>query len=294
MDLLKREIEKKGALTRESRRLFHGRGHCFSGYEDILVDWFDPIILVTLYRPRSENWICDLASWLQHRYIAAAVIVQERFLPTSPSRVIVGTLPDEVCAVENSLKYRLRLTAAQNIGFFLDMAVGRNLIREMANGKKVLNLFSYTCSFSVAAIAAGARQVVNVDMNRGALKLGEYNHQLNCLDLRCASFLSFEIFRSFSRLARLAPFDMIICDPPDEQGSSFRPQRDWPRLARKLPQLLSSCGQLYLCLSSPHIRSAEIEELFKDLSLAGRYRSGDDFPESEPEKGLNILHYCSG
>jgi len=295
MDLLKREIEKKGLPGHESQRLFHGRGHCFYGYEDVLIDWFSPVVLVTLYRHRPEDWIEGLAAWIEQYLVAHAVVVQERYLPDSPSRIVTGVLPPNINAVEAGLNYRLRLNDAQNVGFFLDMAAGRELVSRGAKGKKILNLFSYSCSFSVAALAAGADQVVNVDMNRGVLSLGKLNHQLNHLDLRRVSFLSLEIFRSFSRLRKLAPFDMIICDPPDEQGSSFRPQRDWPKLARKLPELLFDDGELILCLSSPRMSTSYIDGLFKNISsplqLLSNYQSGDDFPESDPEKGLNILHY---
>ena len=295
MDLLKCEIIKKGLPGRESQRLFHGRGHCFSGYEDVLIDWFFPVVLVTLYRHRPEDWIEELAAWIEQYLGARAVVVQERYLPDSPSRILAGVLPPDVDAVEAGLNYRLRLNDAQNIGFFLDMAVGRELVRRDAAGKKVLNLFSYSCSFSVAALAGGADQVVNVDMNRGALTLGKLNHQLNHLDLRRVSFLSLEIFKSFSRLRKLAPFDMIVCDPPDNQGGSFRPQRDWPKLARKLPELLAAEGVLILCLSSPRISTTYIDGLFQNvdfpLQLLGNFQSGDDFPEAEPEKGLNILQY---
>ncbi len=295
MNLLKCEIEKKGLPGAESQRLFHGRGHCFPGYEDVLIDWFSPVVLVTLYRDRPEGWIEELATWIKQYLTAEAVVVQKRYLPHSPSSVIAGELPDNVNAIEAGLNYRLRLNDAQNIGFFLDMAVGRTFVRQNAEGKKILNLFSYSCSFSVAAIAGGADNVVNIDMNRGALALGRSNHQLNHLDLRRVSFLPLEIFRSFSRLRKLAPFDMIICDPPDEQGSSFRPQRDWPKLARKLPGLLSENGEILFCLSSPRISTDDIKGLFQKVDLplqwVDTYRSEDDFPEAEPEKGLNILHY---
>ena len=295
MDLLKNEIMEKGPPGHESRRLFHGRGHCFPEYEDILVDWFSPAVLVTLYRHRPEGWIEEFAAWLKDYLSAYAVVVQKRYLPHSPSCITAGELPDNVNAVETGLHYRLRLNDTQNIGFFLDMAVGRALVSRSAKGKKVLNLFSYSCSFSVAAIAAGADMVVNIDMSRGALALGRLNHQLNHLDLRRASFLPLEIFKSFSRLRKLAPFDMIICDPPDEQGSSFRPQRDWPKLSRKLPELLSEKGELFLCLSSPRMSTGYLEELFQGvkppLQLLDTHRSGRDFPEAEPEKGLNILQY---
>jgi len=222
MHVIKVEINKRIFLGNESRRLFHGRGHCFPGYEDLVIDWFKPVVLVILYRQRDEVWLSQLVALLQTELAdVEAIVLQERYLRNSPSRILSGKLPAEVNAVEAGLNYRLRLNSAQNIGFFTDMVQGRSLVGEIGKGKKILNLFSYTCSFSVVAISAGATQVVNLDMNRGALALGEQNHRLNDLDLRKVSFLPIELFRSFSRLRKLAPFDLIVCDPPTDQGIIF-------------------------------------------------------------------------
>ena len=296
MELIKSEINKRIYKHTGSHRLFHGRGHCFPGYEDLLVDWFSPAVLVTLYSNRDKGWLEQLINNICSQIIEAEVILlQERYLRNCPSRILFGELPEEVNAIEAGLKYRLRLLGSQNIGFFPDMIQGRNLVREIATGKRVLNLFSYSCSFSVAAIAAGADHVVNLDMNRGALELGRLNHQLNYLDLRKASFLPMELFRSFSKLKKLAPFDLIICDPPADQGRHFQPQRDWPRIIRKLPLLLNSGGEVLVCLSSPYLYPEYIQQLFSSLcpqaKLLKIVYSGDDFPEQYLDKGLNILHY---
>jgi len=296
MKLIKSEVNKRFYAQTDSRRLFHGRGHSFSGYEDLLIDWFEPVVLVTLYCQRDEGWLTQLVTVLRSQIMSAEVILlQERYLKKSPSRILFGELPEEVNAVEACLKYRLRLNGSQNIGFFPDMIQGRNLVRKIAAGKSVLNLFSYSCSFSVSAIAGGAKHVVNLDMNRGALELGRLNHQINNLDLRKVSFLSMELFRSFSKLNKLAPFDLIICDPPADQGNNFQPQRDWPRLIRKLPGLLNAGGEILICLSSPYLYPEYIQQLFSELcpqaELLNIIYSGDDFPELSLDKGLNILHY---
>ncbi|MEE4254734.1 MAG: class I SAM-dependent methyltransferase [Desulfuromusa sp.] len=296
MKLIQSEINKRYSADTESRRLFHGRGHCFPGYEDLLIDWFKPVVFVTLYCQRDEGWLERLVNVLRLEVVSAEVILlQERYLQNCPSRILFGELPDEVNAIEASLKYRLRLHGAQNIGFFPDMIQGRNLVRKIAAGKSVLNLFSYSCSFSVVAIAAGAKHVVNLDMNRGALELGRLNHRLNDLDLRQASFLHMELFRSFSKLNKLAPFDLIVCDPPADQGNNFQSQRDWSRIIRKLPVLLSSGGDVLICLSSPYLYPEYIQQLFSKLcpqaQLIEIVNSGEDFPELIVDKGLNILHY---
>ena len=137
----------------ESRRLFHGRGRCFAGYEDLVIDAFPPVVMVILYRPRPQAWLEELARLLEETLPdkPRGILLQERFLTNGPSRLLRGTLPENCEAREAGLSFRLRLGEAQNVGFFPDMAVGRSLVRERAAGKRVLNLFAYSCSFSVAS-----------------------------------------------------------------------------------------------------------------------------------------------
>jgi 23S rRNA (cytosine1962-C5)-methyltransferase len=296
MERLKSEVKRRFLVSSESVRLFHGRGHCFPGLEDVLIDWFEPVVLITLYKKRDRLWLSELVDFLRTVLKGLkGVILQERFLKFSPSRILFGELPEEVDAIENGLKYRLLMNKAQNVGYFPDMALVRSVVRDQAPGKNVLNLFAYSCSFSVAAIAGNARQVVNLDMNRNALALGKLNHQINHLDLRKASFLRLELFRSFSRLKKLAPFDLIICDPPAEQGRSFCAEKHWSKLVTKLPALIQPGGELMACLSSPHLSPNDLQELFSNYcpqaQLLRTIRAGENFPEISSDKGLNVLHY---
>ena len=291
------EISKRLPLSSESRRLFHGRGHCFPSYEDLQVDWFSPVVLVSLYAPRAESWLQQLVTELRKVITGLeTVVLQERYLPNGPVRVLAGTLPERVDAIESVLRYRLG--KAQNIGFFPDMAIGRDLVRQLAAGKKVLNLFAYSCSFSVAALNGGASQVVNLDMNRGALDLGRLNHQLNQPDLRKVSFLPVELFRSFSKLNKLGPFDLVICDPPAYQGKSFKAERDWPKLLRKLPGLLAEKAEVVACLNGPHLSPDFLTTLFTELlpemQLQNQMLPGEDFPEAEAHRGVWVFHYRKG
>ena len=180
MQTILEQINSRLSRDGGARRLFHGRGRCFPGYEDLVIDWYSPVVLVMLYRVREERWLRLLVGQLKAALPdLAAVVLQERHLPGAPSRLLFGSLPDEVDALEDGLRYRLRLMNAQNIGFFPDMKEGRGFVRHGAAGAKVLNLFAYSCSFSVAALAGGARSVVNVDMSRSALELGRLNHLIN-------------------------------------------------------------------------------------------------------------------
>lgn len=296
MDIIVQEIRCHLPVENESARLFHGRGHCFAGYEDLQIDWFRPVVLVSLYAPREEVWLQALVELLQKELPEfSAVMLQERFLADGSVRLLWGEPVAPVYAVEAGLHFRLRLGEAQNVGFFLDMAQGRELVRKLSAGKRVLNLFSYTCSFSVSALTGGAKQVVNLDMNQGALELGRINHQLNDLDLRQVSFLPFEFFRSVNRLKRLGPFDLIICDPPASQGKSFKAERDWPKLLRKVPELLAPGGSIVACLNGPHLPPEFLQRLFAEylptMTLLQKQHPGDEFRELDAARGTWIFHY---
>jgi 23S rRNA (cytosine1962-C5)-methyltransferase len=296
MQLIRDEIRRHLPQGGEARRLFHGRGHCFVGYEDLTIDSYGPVTLVILYRERPQAWLDGLAELLRAEVAGTfSVLLQERFLMQAPSRVLSGEIPAEVDAVTAGLRFRLRLQQGQNFGFFPDMAVGRELVRRRAAGKRVLNLFAYTCSFSVAALDAGAQQVVNLDMNKGALELGRLNHRLNGIDTRKVSFLPLELFRSFGKLVRLGPFDLVICDPPATQGTSFTAERHWPKLLRRLPELLAPGAEFLACRNGPGLPSGLIENLVSELlpaaQLLSRHLPGEDFPEAQPEQGVCLFHY---
>lgn len=297
MQIIHDEIIKHLPTCGETRRLFHGRGQCFAGYDDLVIDCFPPVIMLILYRQRPQAWLEELVQRLMATLPEQpqAILLQERFLCNGPSRLLMGTLPEQLNAHEAGLRYRLRLGGAQNIGFFPDMAVGRKLVRERSAGKRVLNLFSYSCSFSVAALAGGAAQVVNLDMNRGALELGKLNHRINDIDLRQASFLSLELFRSLGKLRKIGPFDLVICDPPASQGRSFSAEQHWPKLVRNLPGLVRKGGEVLACLNAPNLAPDYLDDLFAEqLSGAekiGHFTPGADFPEAHPERGVSLHLY---
>lgn len=297
MEAIRQEILRHLPNNGETRRLFHGRGRCFAGYDDLVIDYYPPVVMVVLYRQRSPVWLEELSQVLSAALSEQprAILLQERFLPSAPSRVLKGAMPETLDAREAGLSFRLRLGEAQNGGFFPDMAVGRKLVRERAEGKRVLNLFAYSCSFSVAALSGGAAQVVNLDMNRGALELGKLNHRLNGIDLRRVSFLPLEFFRSIGKLRKLGPFDLVICDPPASQGKSFTSERHWPKLIRSLPSLIGSGGEILACLNDPNLGPDYLDRLlvetFPSAENLGLHRPGEDFPDAHPDCSVSIHHY---
>src|SRR5450830_520546 len=172
---------------------------------------------------------------------AAELGVQQRLEGRAETRLMAGSVPEPHEVTEAGAQYRVHVLKGQNHGLFLDMAEGRRWVREHLlahphpNGlraPKVLNLFAYTCAFSVVALQAGARQVVNVDMSSGAIAIGQQNHRLNGLDTG-ASFLAHDIFTTWGKINRAGPYDLIIVDPPTHQKGSFVATKDYARLMRR-------------------------------------------------------------
>ncbi|QLF92768.1 class I SAM-dependent methyltransferase [Pseudomonas sp. ABC1] len=288
----------------EVRRLFHGRGRRWPGLEQITVDWLQGRVLVALFREPLPEQLAALERMLLeltrsqawHISGAHALLVQQRYRPDSTTRWLLGD-EEQGCQVrEDGLAFRLDLGRNQNIGLFLDMRYGRRWVREQAAGRRVLNLFAYTCGFSVAAIAGGAEQVVNLDMARAALARGRENHRLNDHDLSRVSFLGHELFRSWGKVNRLGPYDLIIIDPPSFQKGSFALGKDYQKILRRLPELLSEQGQVLACVNDPATATSFLIEGMAqeapELQFCQRLDNPPEFEDIDPEAGLKVLVFA--
>jgi 23S rRNA (cytosine1962-C5)-methyltransferase len=183
----------------------------------------------------------------------------------------------------------------QNHGLFLDMAEGRRWVRAhcAANpGLDVLNLFAYTCAFSVVALQAGARRVVNIDMAHGALGIGQHNHRLNGI-ADGASFLAHDLFSSWGKVNRLGPYGLVIADPPSYQKGSFVATKDYARLIRRLPDLLLPGGHALLCLNAPELPEAFLHEQLQaqapQLQVLQRLANPPEFADVSTDRALKVL-----
>ncbi|MBI9097437.1 MAG: class I SAM-dependent methyltransferase, partial [Spirochaetaceae bacterium] len=198
----------KGSLL-EIRRLLHGRGGTWEGCSFLNVDFFPPALLITLYEERNDLWKDTLSELLLKHDSISVVVFQDRSRVPWTNRVLGGVLPDPHIVEENHLKYSVSLKRGENPGIFPDMRDGRSYVREISKGKKVLNLFSYTCAFSVAAVEGGALSVLNMDMNSNSLSRGRENHQLNHHEKSKVNYLSHNILKSFGKIRKSGPFDLV-------------------------------------------------------------------------------------
>lgn len=285
-------------VPQETRRLFHGRGRCWPGLEQITVDWLQGVLLVALFREPPEGQLAELEHMLRRLATAPsspaqAVIIQHRYLPESPAHWLLGEPAQHRIIDEDGLRYQLDLGLKQNSGLFLDMRYGRRWVREQAAGKRVLNLFAYTCGFSVTAIAGGATQVVNLDMAKAALNRGRDNHRLNGHDLGQVAFLGHELFKSWGKVRKYGPYDLIIIDPPTFQKGSFALTQDYAKILRRLPELLTDAGTVLACVNDPAIGPEFLiqgmAEQAPALAFIERLENPPEFPDADPAGGLKAL-----
>ena len=254
------DLESLECVSQEKEmfRLFHGRSFRYPEFQHINIDWLAPVVLIILYKEESEARLTALSDFLlatmtEKGIVVNSIQVQFRCRDLAPTQVLYGESMTDYTANENGLAYKISLGKNQNYGIFLDMKNGRTWVREHSDSKQVLNLFSYTCAFSAAAVAGNATQVVNLDMSKAALAVGRDNHRLNGHDLAKVKYLGHDLFKSWGKVKRLGPYDIVIADPPSLQKGSVNIQRDYPKIMRRLPELLTSGGKALLCLNSPDL-----------------------------------------
>jgi 23S rRNA (cytosine1962-C5)-methyltransferase len=295
------------ALPTDAQRVFHGRGGLYPGCEHWVLDAFPPVMVLTSFQCVSEDELAAVGVALSTRWARIAPdqtlnwVYQCRAEGHLETRLMSGAVPEPHVVTENGARYRVHVLKGQNHGLFLDMAHGRAWVRRMVSHYgadqprlKVLNLFAYTCAFSVVAMQAGAKQVVNVDMSHGAMAIGQQNHALNGISTG-ATFLMHDIFKTWGKITRSGPYGLVIVDPPSYQKGSFIATKDYAKLMRRLPDLLAPGGYALLCLNAPELGLAflqdHMQELAPELKFVERVANPEVFADVSSERSLKVLAY---
>ena len=289
-------IEKNAQTAdKEFKRVFHGRGGLYEGWRHLTVDSINNIISLALYfQEESEaELLKSVENFVNESQKYSTFVVQRRYIKGAPSEVLVGNVAKDLFVIENGMKLKLNLLSNKNNYYFPDMKNGRAFVREVAKDKHVLNLFSYTCAFSVAAKFGGAKSVVNIDMSKGALKVGMANHSINKLDPKGVSFLPYNILKSFSSIKKKGPYDLIIIDPPSFQRGSFEATKDYEKIIKKLPQIASDNCILLACLNSPELDSHFLIDMIQKWApsfvFQQRIKNVPEFASLDEDKSLKNL-----
>lgn len=291
------------ALPQDATRIFHGRGGLHPGCEHWSLDAYPPVWVLTSFKEVPPEEVAVVQAALAQRLAqldpqaTLNAVFQTRLEGRAVTSLLCGEVSDPHIVSEQGTRYRVHVLRGQNHGLFLDMANGRQWVRAhvaKAPGMKVLNLFAYTCGFSVVALQAGARSVVNVDMSAGALAIGQHNHPLNGVR-GGASFMAHDIFSSWGKIKRHGPYDLVIVDPPSYQKGSFVATKDYARLIKRLPDLLDAGGHALLCLNAPELGldfvQSQVAALAPELRFVERVANPEVFADIDHDRALKVLVY---
>lgn len=312
-NVLEDAIEARGEWfndeTTTAFRLFNGEGDGLGG---VTIDWFDGFIQINWYtRAVYAERECFLTVLYHYLPQIKGIYETKRFkleVNEVPIEHTSGeTAPQPLIILENSVRYAIYLGQEWMTGLFLDQRDVRQFIKNQALDANLLNLFSYTGGFSVAASVGGATHTVSVDVaNRSLEKTKEQfllngieapskNHEIRVLDV-------FDYIQYAKR--HELQFDWVVCDPPSfarTKNYQFSAEKDYISLAKDLFSLTKIGG--FCVLSTNH--SGYIKEKFmEDMNEVARNHEGEfhlmqsfglpqDFPTSADEvsKYLKVLIY---
>jgi 23S rRNA (cytosine1962-C5)-methyltransferase len=305
LDSLRRAWERRAPLREDPRttafRLVHGGP---DGVPDVTVDVFEYVHVVSLYRdfsPVEEAELLDAAEaawaprslYLKRRPKEARHLANVAKDQLAPEQAARGESVESLVALENGLRFLIRPGQGLSVGLYLDMRDTRAWLAGEARGLTVLNLFSYTCGFGVAATAGGAKRVLNIDASRRVLDWGEENARLNGQPVDRYDYVAGDVFDWLGRLARKGEtFDFVVADPPSfatTRTSRFSAARDYASLAEAAARVVAPGGRLVACSNLATLAPRGFEAMVtQGLARAGRKSRGGlclgpslvDFPAS--------------
>lgn len=266
--LLDEAVRKRGSILSEGTnavRLVDGAGDGVSGFA--LEEYAGRWLAMT---PGGEI-SGEIKSWLK----ASGKSVYWKRLDQHQKDSPVHLYGDEVGGAfeirENGISYEVSFHSGYSQGIFLDQRANRAEVGERAvAGKKVLNLFSYTGGFSVAAALGGA-ETTTLDLSGVYLNWAKRNFACNELDASDHYFCKGDAFHWMRRFAKQGRrFDGIVIDPPtfsrDEKGKVFRVEKDFGELTRLASGILSDGGWMLCCTN---FRRIDLADFTKMISVRG-------------------------
>ncbi len=271
----------------------------------VLLDVYGETAVLELTTSGTEAWREELESAVRETFVPGRLLVRESGTARDrAARPLPGHGEDRVAFLENGLHYLADVGGGQKTGFFLDQRDNRSRLRALASGGTVLNLFSYSGAFSVAALAGGAARAVDVDSSAGALALARANREANGFSADEADFVEADVFDDLRRRVEARErWDAVVCDPPafaKKRADVDRAARGYKDINRLAMALVAPGGWLLTCSCSGLVDADLFQKIVFSASvdsrtgyaLVGRQGAGPDHPvaldcpEGEYLKGL--------
>ena len=304
---ISKRIPLKLTEISDAYRLVHAESDQLPG---LIVDRYGESLVLQFLTTGAEFWreaITDVLADLTgikdiYERSDADVRELEGLLPRTG--IIRGNPPDRLTISESGLRFSVNIAEGHKTGFYLDQRRNRLRVRELVEGRDVLDCFCYTGGFSVHALSGGAKSVLSVDASADALKLLQENIALNSLPAEKSTVLEgdvFQVLRRFRDEGR--SFDMVILDPPKfaptaaQAEKAARGYKDINLLAFKLLRAggilvtFSCSGGVDAALFQKIVAGAALDagveaSIIEHLTQDGDHPVSLTFPEGAYLKGL--------
>jgi 23S rRNA (cytosine1962-C5)-methyltransferase len=252
----------------------------------VLLDVFGDTAVMDLTTEGTVRWRDELEQVAWKVFAPARLVVRETGIerdggakrtPSPPSPLPGGEGSSRVPFLENGLHFIADVGAGQKTGFYLDQRENRSRLRAIARGKTVLDLFSYSGAFSVAALAGGATRAVAVDSSEAALSLARDHRRANGFPVADEDFVRADVFEDVRRrVAAGESWDVVVCDPPafaKKRGDVRRAARGYQDVNRLAMSLVAPGGWLLTCSCSGLVDA----DLFQKIVFSASLESGRTF-----------------
>ncbi|MEG0731157.1 MAG: class I SAM-dependent rRNA methyltransferase [Vagococcus sp.] len=258
-------------------RILNGEGDGFGG---ITIDWYNNYLVVSWYNQTIYDHKNELISIITNILpdldgIYEKVRFRSDTLPES--QFIIGKQAEEPLIVkENGVNYATYLNEGLMTGIFLDQKEVRDcLIDGLASGKTLLNTFSYTGAFSIAAVAGGALHTTSVDLAKRSIEKTEEQFQVNGIDPETQTILVMDVFNYFKYAERKGlSFDVVVLDPPSfarNKKKTFSVAKDYGKLTTEAVNLINNDGTLIASTNAANVSFKKFEKMVeKGILDSGR------------------------
>lgn len=205
---------------------------------------------------------------------------------------LIGENSDDF-VLENDSKFLVDWEGGQKTGFFLDQRFNRDLVRQLAKGKNVLNTFCYTGGFSVTALRGGANKVVSVDCSKKAIAACEKNIALNGFSIEDNPSVA-EDAKLFLQNMKKGEFDLIILDPPafaKNHKSLHKGLQGYKFINLEAMKKIKEGGLLFTFSCSQAVDKAQFQSIVMAAAIEAGRKAQIIFQLDQPDDHpVNIYH----
>ena len=306
--LFRQAKEKRSAYYQDDLttafRLFNQEGDGFGG---LTVDLYGDYAVFSWYNSyvyQIRKVISEAFRQVFPELLGAYEKIRFKGLDYESAHVYGQEAPDFFTVLENGVLYQVFMNDGLMTGIFLDQhEVRGSLVDGLAMGKSLLNMFSYTAAFSVAAAMGGASQTTSVDLAKRSRELSQAHFQANGLSTDDHRFIVMDVFEYFKYAKRKGlTYDVIVLDPPSfarNKKQTFSVAKDYHKLISQSLEILNPGGIIIASTNAANVSRQKFTEQI-DKGFAGRsyqilnkYGLPADFAYNKKDESSNYLKVIS-